>query len=142
MKAHVDTLHDDRQELDSEIRSADDVLADKLDRRVSHRGRRVHDPIANALAHIVLRSRHIVSLGSNARPTEASAHLEEELGILRDEEADRSERFRPERDGGRLGRADDALEERLVQARQRLRARELQREEVDPRLLVIGAAHP
>jgi hypothetical protein len=32
-----------------------------------------------------VRVQHIISLGSNIRQTEASAHLEEELGILRDE---------------------------------------------------------
>lgn len=63
-----------------------------------------------------------------------STHVEEEVGVLGDDETDRAEGLGPERDGGRLGRLEDLLQERRVHRSEGLRAREARCNAVHSRL--------
>lgn len=114
-----DALAELREVLPREVGAADDVLADQLDRRVADGGRAVEHAVLDRAADVV---------------------LVEKVGVLRDDETDRTKSLGTERDLRRLGGIDDAVEQRLIHAGQCRRAPEVECEAVDLRLRVLGAA--
>lgn len=68
-----------------------------------------------------------------------TTHLVEELGILRNDEADISKRLGAEADSRGVRSIDDVVEQRLVEGGERAGAGELEGDSVDRRLLVLSA---